>query len=379
MVDAEVLKNGSLLTDFKPPVNPPEYIDDPTDTKPSDWIDEEMIEDPNAERPADWDDDAPEYIPDPERNEPPEDWLADEPRFIPDPNAVRPDDWDEDIHGEWEPPTIANPKCENGNCGEWEPPLIENPDYKGKWEAPLVKNPNYKGEWKARQIPNPDYYEDPTPYSRFPALTGAGFELWVVTNDIAISNVYIGTDEAELRKWNEAHFLAKHSRQENAVKAADEKAKESGSGSGSGSGAAASPKPRPTLRTSGEGVVGALTDFVLNLKDQWERLYTENPEATVIVTVVVGVIPVFVFSFGPCCRGPEPQPVRRQLTPEEREARRARRAARKKAKEEAEAKAREEAAAGTQADEDGAKEGTAGQTTEESGAAAEQEKNNDTQ
>jgi calnexin len=341
MVDAEVAKNGSLFKDFKPPVNPPETIDDPTDRKPSDWVDEEMMDDPDAKKPEDWDDDAPEYIPDPERTEPPPDWLADEPRYIPDPEAVRPDDWDEDIHGEWEAPSIANPKCETGNCGEWEPPLIENPNYQGKWVPPTVKNPNYKGEWVPRQIPNPDYYEDPNPYAKFPSLTGAGFELWVVTNDIGFSNVYIGTDEEALLKWNEAHFLAKHGQQEAAAKREEDKNKDTQGSSDSG--AHSVPGPKPTLRASGEGPIGALTDFVLNLKDQWQRMYNDSPEATMIVTVVVGVLPIFVFVFGPCCR--EQPVVQRPLTPAEKAARQERRRARRKAREEAKAKAEAEAAA----------------------------------
>jgi calnexin len=94
LIDGVISKGGSLLNDFEPPVNPPLTIDDPTDTRPDDWVDEEMIDDPDARKPEDWDDDAPEYVPDPDQTSPPEDWQADEPRFIPDPDAIRPDDWD---------------------------------------------------------------------------------------------------------------------------------------------------------------------------------------------------------------------------------------------------------------------------------------------
>ena len=38
-IDNEQVRKGSLLKDFEPPFNPPEYIDDPTDQKPSDWDD----------------------------------------------------------------------------------------------------------------------------------------------------------------------------------------------------------------------------------------------------------------------------------------------------------------------------------------------------
>jgi len=40
-VDSKLVKNGTLLASFNPPVNPPKEIDDPTDSKPVDWVDEE--------------------------------------------------------------------------------------------------------------------------------------------------------------------------------------------------------------------------------------------------------------------------------------------------------------------------------------------------
>ena len=44
------MKNGSLLEDFKPPVNPSEEIDDPEDFKPESWVDEKRIPDPDASK-----------------------------------------------------------------------------------------------------------------------------------------------------------------------------------------------------------------------------------------------------------------------------------------------------------------------------------------
>ena len=38
-IDNEQVRKGSLLKDFEPPVNPSEYIDDPSDVKPQDWED----------------------------------------------------------------------------------------------------------------------------------------------------------------------------------------------------------------------------------------------------------------------------------------------------------------------------------------------------
>ena len=89
---AQIFKEGSLLEDFEPPVNPPREIDDPNDHKPKDWDESEKIPDPDARKPDDWDEDAPEYIADPTATKP-EGWLDDEPETIPDTDAVRPDDW----------------------------------------------------------------------------------------------------------------------------------------------------------------------------------------------------------------------------------------------------------------------------------------------
>ena len=38
-IDNETVRKGNLLTDMEPPINPPEFIDDPQETKPSDWDD----------------------------------------------------------------------------------------------------------------------------------------------------------------------------------------------------------------------------------------------------------------------------------------------------------------------------------------------------
>lgn len=41
-IDNETVRKGSLLADMDPPINPPEFIDDPSDIKPSEWDDREM-------------------------------------------------------------------------------------------------------------------------------------------------------------------------------------------------------------------------------------------------------------------------------------------------------------------------------------------------
>ena len=284
LIDGESAKAGSLLTDFDPPVNPPKEIDDPTDVKPADWVDDEFIDDPNAVKPDDWDEDAPAYIPDPEKLEPPEDWLVDEPRFIPDPDAVMPDDWDEDMYGEWEAPTIPNPKCEDVGCGEYEPPLIDNPDYMGKWEPPRIENPAYKGEWKARQIPNPNYYEDPEPHN-FQPIFGAGFELWIVNKDVAFGNVYIGDDEEAVKEWNRLHFIPKSRKQhEEDTKINQANDRED--------------KKYKDPYQKREGYAGALIDFAENVKMAWMDLYKEDTRVTVVITAAVLFVPVaMVLSF----------------------------------------------------------------------------------
>ena len=45
MVDGVVKAGESLLEDFTPAVNPPAEIDDPTDSKPADWVDAATIPD----------------------------------------------------------------------------------------------------------------------------------------------------------------------------------------------------------------------------------------------------------------------------------------------------------------------------------------------
>ncbi|KAF9056031.1 calnexin [Panaeolus papilionaceus] len=192
LINGESEKKGSLLEDFEPAVNPPKEIDDPTDSKPSDWVDEATIPDPDATKPDDWDEDAPYEILDQEAVKP-EGWLDDEPQTTLDPDATKPEEWDDEEDGEWIAPTIANPKCaEAPGCGEWKPPYKPNPDYKGKWSAPLIDNPAYKGIWAPRKIPNPDYFEDNTPVKTLPKIGGVGIELWTMTEDILFDNIYVG-------------------------------------------------------------------------------------------------------------------------------------------------------------------------------------------
>lgn len=110
--------------------------------------------------------------------------------MIPDPNAVKPDDWDNEIDGEWEAPLIANPICEKAvGCGLWSPPMVSNPKYQGKWRAPLIDNPNYQGKWAPRRIPNPGYFEDLQPFKMTPIVSRSSIitRLIIKTNSMCFA------------------------------------------------------------------------------------------------------------------------------------------------------------------------------------------------
>jgi hypothetical protein len=47
-LNGDLEKTGNLLEDMEPSINPPTEIDDPTDSKPLDWVEEDRIIDVNA-------------------------------------------------------------------------------------------------------------------------------------------------------------------------------------------------------------------------------------------------------------------------------------------------------------------------------------------
>ncbi|KAK3675711.1 hypothetical protein LTR78_004352 [Recurvomyces mirabilis] len=195
-IDGGSVKNGSLLEDFSPAVNPEKEIDDAKDEKPSSWVDEARIADPEAKKPEDWDEDAPYEVVDEEATMP-EDWLVDEPSMVADPEAEKPEDWEDEEDGDWVAPMVPNPKGEGvSGLGPWEKPMIRNPEYKGKWSAPQIDNPAYKGVWAPRKIANPDYFDDKTP-AKFEPMGAIGFEIWTMQNDILFDNIYIGHSESD--------------------------------------------------------------------------------------------------------------------------------------------------------------------------------------
>lgn len=208
-INGEAIKNGSLLEDFSPPVNPEKLIDDETDKKPEDWVDQARIPDPDATKPDDWDEDAPYEIVD-ESATKPDDWLDDEPAMIPDPEAEKPEDWDDEEDGDWVPPMVPNPKCEEASgCGVWEPPMKKNEAYKGKWTAPFIDNPLYKGAWAPRKIDNPNYFEDKTP-ADFEPMGAIGFEIWTMQPNVLFDNIFVGHSIEDAEKLKAETYDIKH-------------------------------------------------------------------------------------------------------------------------------------------------------------------------
>jgi len=266
-IDQEQVREGSLLKDFEPQVNPPKEIDDPDDKKPSDWVDEPEMPELGAKKPEDWDESAPQEIEDPDAKKPAT-WLDDEPLLIPDPNSKKPEDWDEQFDGEWEAPTVPNPKCEEFGCGEWKPPTIKNPAFKGKWKPPVVPNPNYKGEWEARQIPNPNYFEDEHP-SNFKAMGGVGFELWTMTDSIMFDNLIITHDKKVADEYAEKTWRVKHN---------EEKRKDD--------------EQKATEAESGEGFLDRLGESF----GQFLDYATKNP-LIIGGTALIGVLPIILVCF----------------------------------------------------------------------------------
>jgi len=157
LIDNKVVESGSLAEDWD--ILPPKEILDPNQKKPADWVDEKEIDDPNAVKPEGWDD---------------------IPAEIRDPEATKPDDWDNDLDGEWEAPSIANP------------------EFKGEWKAPRIPNPDYKGEWVHPKIPNPDFEDDPNLYA-YDSNKYLGIEIWQVKSGTIFDN-FLVTDDAEHAK-----------------------------------------------------------------------------------------------------------------------------------------------------------------------------------
>lgn len=179
-VDGEKRESGKLEDDWE--FLAPKTIADPSDKKPSDWVDEAEMDDPTDSKPADWDA---------------------EPETIPDPDAKQPADWNVEEDGEWEAPNIPNPK------------------HKGAWKAKRIPNPAYKGVWAPKQIPNPDYVEDKDMHV-YTDIATVGFDLWQVKAGTIFDDIILTDSLAEADAFR-AETWGKHKDAEKAAKEAIDK------------------------------------------------------------------------------------------------------------------------------------------------------------
>jgi calreticulin len=159
-LDKTVKSEGSMHDDWK---FPPKSIDDPSDSKPSDWVDEAKIDDPEEKKPEDWD-------------------MR---KKIDDPSAVKPEGWDEE------------------EDGEWEAPKVDNPAYKGEWVATRIDNPAYKGVWKPKQLPNEKFVES---VHGFDDIGAVGFELWTVNAGSIFDNIFVADSLEAAWEHADAHW-----------------------------------------------------------------------------------------------------------------------------------------------------------------------------
>eukprot|EP00756_Hemistasia_phaeocysticola_P019622 Hpha_TRINITY_DN15673_c3_g1::TRINITY_DN15673_c3_g1_i6::g.97997::m.97997/K08057/CALR; calreticulin len=159
-IDGEKKESGTLEEDWA--FLKPKEIDDPSDSKPGDWVDDAQMDDPEDSKPADW---------------------GNEPETIPDPEAEQPEDWDEEDDGAWEAPQIPNPK------------------FQGEWKAKRIPNPAYKGVWSPKRIANPEYVEDKDLHVSPEKLAGVGIDLWQVKSGSIFDNIIISDSLEEVNAF----------------------------------------------------------------------------------------------------------------------------------------------------------------------------------
>jgi len=159
-IDGEKVEGGDLSEKFD--FFHAKQINDPKESKPADWVDEQKIPDPAEKKPEGYDDIA---------------------KQIPDPEAAKPDDWDDE------------------DDGEWEAPQIDNPEFKGEWVHPMIENPAYKGEWEHPQVDNPEYFDDADLHNFCKECEYVGFELWQVKAGTLFDNIIV-TDSYDEAKAN---------------------------------------------------------------------------------------------------------------------------------------------------------------------------------
>jgi len=156
-IDQEKKESGNLVDDWA--FLAPKEIDDPSDIKPTTWVDEAQMADPEDKKPEDFDS---------------------EPKEIADPNAEKPDDWDTEEDGEWEAPQVPNPA------------------FKGEWSPKMIPNPEYKGVWAPAQMANPKYESDEELYLIRKPIENVGIDVWQVKSGSIFDNIIIGDSLEEV-------------------------------------------------------------------------------------------------------------------------------------------------------------------------------------
>jgi calreticulin len=179
-IDQEKKESGSLEADWA--FLEPKEIDDATDKKPADWVDDAMMADPEDTKPADWDNEAEKIV---------------------DAEAKQPEDWDEEEDGKWEAPMVPNPK------------------YKGAWSAKRIPNPAYKGAWKPKQVANPAYEADEKLYLTRKPVAVVGIDVWQVKSGSIFDNIVIGDNLDEVNAIVDATWKATKDAEKAALEAKD--------------------------------------------------------------------------------------------------------------------------------------------------------------
>jgi len=100
----------------------------------------------------------------------------------------KPDDWDDELDGTWEAPTISNP------------------EYKGEWAPNMIPNPEYKGEWIHPLIPNPAYSTDDHIYVYENEFVN--FEIWQVKSGSIYDHILVSDSVEEAEEFVSSHFTA---------------------------------------------------------------------------------------------------------------------------------------------------------------------------
>jgi calreticulin len=184
LTDNKESRSGSIEDNWD--ILEPKQINDPSQSKPADWVDEAQIDDPEDIKPEGYD-----AIP----------------AEINDPEAAKPEDWDDELDG------------------EWAAPVVPNPEYKGPWKAKRIANPAYKGPWVHPQIDNPAYESDDSLYA-FDSFKYVGIEVWQVKSGSIWDN-FLVTDDVKAASAAAAAILKRQdSEKEAEKKQADEKAPE---------------------------------------------------------------------------------------------------------------------------------------------------------